>query len=131
MSDPKQTVDAQADRDADALLEAAFASLKSLPEPVVPDDALLARIYADAGEVSAARNAAQPVSARSNPPRRMALSDRIAAHWQALLGLTAVAAAGLVIGYSDPTGLAATVLGAPAAADTFAFAETFGMETGL
>ena len=132
MSDPKQTVDAaQADRDADALLDAAFASLKSLPEPVAPDDALLARIYADAGEVSAARDAAQRVSKPSNPPKRIALSDRIATHWQAILGFTAAAAAGLVIGYADPTGLAATVLGAPAAADTFAFAEAFGVATGL
>ena len=94
-------------------------------------DALLARIYADADAISAARDAAQPAFASSDLPKRLVLTDQIATHWQVLLGFTAAAAAGLVIGYADPTGLAATVLGAPAVADTFAFAEAFGVETGL
>ncbi|MEL6582866.1 MAG: hypothetical protein AAFQ36_03460 [Pseudomonadota bacterium] len=121
MTDPKDT--------DNALIAAAFQRLETADQELVPSDQLLERIFGDAAEVIAERNDASVQDMSEVEAEKPSLFGWAYEVWAGVIALTAAAAAGLFVGYLDPVGLGALLMGTAAAEDGFS-AVTVWLEGG-
>lgn len=91
----------------DALIEAAFAELRSKADAPLPDNALLERVLSDAADVASARFEKMQHTANVYTRRPIKLFAGWGDIFAGAVAATAVGALGVFLGYSDPTGLIA------------------------